>query len=168
MLPGKAKASTLSSFCSKRARTKARPALTHVTTSTCICDVYNPRCAAHVARGSDKFGSLCKCCFFFFSYSWGTYCYSGFYMTSVEWSGSCETVEGGSELETVNTRITERQEHQEKVSYFPGSCPSCMDLSGEFGGHTPFGPTHTHGTRICILTTFPVICVHVHVCEAAA
>lgn len=92
--------------------------------------------------------------FFLFSYSWGAYCYSGFYMTSVEWSGSCETVEGGSELETVNTRITERQEHQEKVSYFPGSCPSGMDLSGEFGGHTPFGPTHTHGTRICILTTF--------------
>lgn len=58
-------------------------------------------------------------------------------MTSVGWRGSCKTVEGGSELETVNTHVTERQEHQEKVSYFPGSCPSGMDLSREFGDTHP-------------------------------
>lgn len=106
-----------------------------------FCDVYNQQSAAHASWRSAKFGSLCKCCCL--SYRWGTYCYSGFYMTSVELSGPWQTVEGGGELETVNRTSTD----QDKMSYFPGSfhqgCDrhtSSVGLTWELGTCRPSSP----------------------------
>lgn len=96
-----------SSFCSCSNREEAVLALASVITSVCALYCLQPTVRVlHTLRGAlPGLGPHANIIGVFFPYSWGAYCYSDFCMTCVELSGSCKTVEGGVELETVNESV---------------------------------------------------------------
>ena len=114
---------------------------------------------------------------FMFSYSWTMCCYSELCLISVELNGPCKTLGGGVKLETHRYKWSKTsRKHQEKIQDVLDSCylkcdhhTSSMDMTWPFRRNTDsLAPPLTYWIRICILSTSPVIHVHVNIWEAIA